>query len=173
MKPTKLKRGRPSKFNRPSHLVALTLPDDVTAGLKKVNSDLAWAIVTLFEKNGKRRARGPVAVQDGPELVGMPDRQFLIVVNQKVVKQLAGIHVIPLSGDRAILALASGRGVGDLELAVIDLLDGSDDVQEREGLMLLRAQLREWRRDPTLSFESRAIIVAKRVNRRRAAPRRS
>ena len=38
MKPTKPKRGRPSKFNRPSHLVALTLPDDVIAGLKKLNS---------------------------------------------------------------------------------------------------------------------------------------
>jgi hypothetical protein len=42
--------------------VALTLPEEVVLGLQKVNADLAWAIVTLFEKTaktGKARNRSP------------------------------------------------------------------------------------------------------------------
>ena len=94
---------------------------------------MAWAIVTLFE-SGKRHAKGPAAVRDDAELLGIPDRQFLIVVDRGVVEHLAGIHVIPLSGERAILALAPGRGVGDLELAVIDRLEAdSDDVKNARG----------------------------------------
>jgi hypothetical protein len=44
------KRGRPQKFGRPSQVVALTLPEDVLRGLRKIHHDLGWAIVALFEK---------------------------------------------------------------------------------------------------------------------------
>jgi hypothetical protein len=51
----------------------------------------------------------------------------------------------------------------DLELAVIDRLDNSAvDGRERKALTRLRAQLRTWRRDRTLRFHSRAIIVVER-----------
>ena len=47
------KRGRPPKFGRPETVVAITLPEEVVAGLQKVHADLGWAIVTLFEKAAK------------------------------------------------------------------------------------------------------------------------
>jgi hypothetical protein len=166
----KPKRGRPSKFDRPSRVVALTLPEDVIAGLHKVDTDLAWAIVTLVAKQG-RFEKGPVASRPDAELVGIAHRQYLIVVNRTVLKWLPGINVIPLNGDRAFLALEPGRDVSDLELAVIDRLEEeASERREHDALKYLRTQLRHWRRDPTLAFEQRAIIVVKRKTSRRVRP---
>lgn len=156
-----VRRGRPSKFGRPSQVVALTLPEEVVRGLRRVHSDLAWAVVTLFEKR-------PPAVVDEPqpdaELVTIADRRSLIVVNRAIFKSLPGIQIIPLSGNRAFLALDPGRGMADLELAVIDRLDApAIEARERKALSALRSQLRKWRHDRTLRFHVRAIIVVERV----------
>ncbi|HEX3704444.1 MAG TPA: hypothetical protein VHU82_14010 [Vicinamibacterales bacterium] len=158
-------RGRPPKFGRPSQVVALTLPDEVVRGLRKVHPDLAWAIVRLFEK------RPPTAVEEpqpDAELVAIADRRSLIVVNRAVFKTLPGINIIPLTGHRAILALEPTRGMTDLELAVLDRLDDPRvDPAERKALSRLRTQLRAWRHDRVLRFHSRAIIVVERVHVRR------
>jgi hypothetical protein len=158
------RRGRPSKFGRPSHVVALTLPEDVIRGLRKVHPDIAWAIVTLFEK---RPTRVPdESAQPDAELVTIAERRSLIVVNRAVFRSLPDINIIPLSGNRAFLALDAGRGMTDLELAVIDKLD-DPTIERRERLALkgLRAQLKAWRHDRSLRFHSRAIIVVERLNR--------
>jgi hypothetical protein len=154
------KRGRPTKFGRPSHVVALTLPDEVVRGLHKIHPDLAWAIVTLFENGPVPRQPGPADPPRDAELVRVADRRSLIVVNRAVVKKLPGINIIPLHGNRAFLALDVGRGMADLELAVIDRLDNASvGARERTALEGLRVQLRRWRHDRTLKFHSRAIIV--------------
>ena len=166
------KRGRPQKFGRPSQVVALTLPDEVVRGLRKVHADLGWAIVTLFEKTPVR----PPAVADhqpDAELVTIAERRSLIVVNRAVFKSLPGINIIPLHGNRAFLALEVGRGMTDLELAVIDRLDNASVVgRERKALSKLRSQLRVWRHDRSLRFHSRAIIVVEQrpTSRVRAQP---
>ena len=174
------RRGRPSKFGRPSQVVALTLPDDVVRGLRKIHPDLGWAIVRLLEKASTRR---PVAEKPQPdaELVTIADRRSLIVVNRAIFKRLPGITIIPLHGNQAFLALDAGRGMTDLELAVIDRLeDPALDLLERKALLNLRAQLRGWRRDPSLRFHARSIIVvegmpsrSRRVSVRRAIVRKS
>jgi hypothetical protein len=158
------RRGRPPKFGRPSQVVALTLPAEVIRGLRKVHPDIAWAIVTLFEKRPDR-ALADAALPDA-ELVTIGERQSLIVVNRAVFKSLPGINIIPLSGDRAFLALDIGRGMTDLELAVIDRLD-NPSIERRERLALkgLRAQLKAWRYDRSLRFHLRAIIVVERLHR--------
>jgi hypothetical protein len=159
------RRGRPPKFGRPSQVVALTLPDEVVRGLRRVHPDLAWAIVQLFEKRPPARVDEP---QADAELVAIADRRSLIVVNRAVFKSLPGIHIIPLTGNRAVLALEPGRGMTDLELAVLDRLDDSAiDERERKALRRLRTQLRAWRHDRVLRFHSRAIIVVERIRERR------
>jgi hypothetical protein len=75
-----------------------------------------------------------------------------------------------------VLALESGRGMTDLELAVLDRLeDPAVDRRERQALSRLRAQLRAWRRDRVLRFHARAIIVVERIadRRRRSSPARA
>ncbi|MCC7417647.1 MAG: hypothetical protein IT176_10940 [Acidobacteria bacterium] len=155
------RRGRPSKFGRPSQVVALTLPEEVVRGLRRVHADLAWAIVNLFEK----RPPGPADEdQADAELVTIADRRSLIVVNRRLFKTLPGIQIIPLHGDRAFLALDAGRGMADLELAVIDRLEApAIEARERKALTAFRTQLRKWRHDRTLRFHTRAIIVVERV----------
>ena len=158
------RRGRPSKFGRPSHVVALTLPEDVIRGLRKVHPDIAWAIVTLFEKRSNRAP--DEGAQPDAELVTIAERRYLIVVNRAVFKSLPGISIIPLSANRAFLALDVGRGMTDLELAVIDRLDDpSIERRERMALRALRTQLKAWRHDRTLRVHTRAIIVVERLTR--------
>jgi hypothetical protein len=158
------KRGRPPKFGRRGHVIAVTLPDDVVKGLRKVDQDLAWAIVSLFNKQPSPRAASDDR-RDDAELVAVGGRRSLIVVNADVFHDLPGISMIPLHGGRAFLALSPGQGMSDLELAVVDrLAAASVGAREKQALDRLRVQLREWRRDATLRCETRSIIVVERVN---------
>ena len=47
------KRGRPRKFNQPSRLVAITLPEDVIDTLRSRDRDLARAIVAVVSETNK------------------------------------------------------------------------------------------------------------------------
>jgi hypothetical protein len=137
-------------------------------GLRKLDPDLRWAIVALFEKSPARTPAEP-DVQPDVELVAIADRQSLIVVNRAVINHLRDVNIVPLHGDRAFLALDAGRGMTDLELAVIDSLDDpSVEPRERKALQTLRGQLRSWRHDRTLRFHSRSIIVVERLPKTRA-----
>ena len=162
---SRLRRGRPHKFGRPSELVAVTLPTEVVKGLRRVHRDLGWAIVTLFEKRPLASERPQ---QDDVELVGVADGRFLITINPAIVSHLPGVQIIPLSSSRAFLALAPERGIADLELAVRDRLEsGRLGSGERRALSAMRQQLTRWRRDPALVARSRAIIVVERNQKRK------
>jgi len=157
------KRGRPPKFGSPGQVVAITLPRDVIRGLKRIHADLAWAIVRLFQK----RSRGtPVqrASSADSELVSVANGRSLIVVNRDVFKELPGVNMIPLHGDRAFLALDPDAGIADLELAVVDRMTKRDlPPRERSALAELRTHLQRWRRDPGLRCRIRSIIVVERA----------
>ena len=164
------KRGRPPKFGRPGKVVAITLPEEVVLGLRKLHPDLAWAIVTLFEKTAKTRkvSRRP---SNEAELVAVGGPRSLIVVPRQLFTDLnlPGVNILPLHGDRALLALQPGRGMSDLVLAVEDrLAERSLHRRAAAALRRLRTQLREWRRDPSLRCETRAIIVIERGRARRS-----
>jgi hypothetical protein len=155
--PARGRRGRPPKYGRPAQLVTLTLPNDVLDWLKTLHADPAWAIVKLHEQASRRRR--PVELA---ELVRLPEGRALILVNEHALSHIPGVAVIPMSDGRGLLALEPGRGVADLEIAVIDRLEAPRlNTAEREALMALRDRLREWRQQG-VHFESRAIIVATR-----------
>ncbi len=157
------KRGRPSKFGRPARVVAITLPEDVIDRLHRVHRDLGWAIVKLLDKNSRPAPTRGGDAQPDVELVAAADRQSLIVVNREVIKNLPGVNIVPLSGNRAFLALDIERGMSDLELAVIDRFgDPTLERRERRALEQLRAQLAAWRHDPNMRVHTRAIIVVER-----------
>ena len=153
------KRGRPLKFGRRAQLVTLTLPDDVVAWLASIDRDLGWAVVKLHERSQKAAKKKQDSLAD---LVQLPGHRALILVKPEPFENLKGISIIPLADGRGFLALDVGKGVADLEIAVIDRLDAKGlAVSERTALQFLRQQLRTWRQAGT-EFESRAIIVAKR-----------
>jgi hypothetical protein len=156
------RRGRPPKYGRPSQVVALTLPQEVVDALGRLHTDLGWAIVTLVEKTS--HPAPPASPLGHAALVEIGDGQRLIVVNSAMLRSIPGVQLVPLSQTQAFLALDPGRGMADLELAVVDRLEQpTTSGRERQALARLRAQLRKWRRDPHLQFLTRSIIlVAKR-----------
>jgi hypothetical protein len=157
------RRGRPSKFGRPSRVVALTLPEDAIDRLRRVHRDLGWAIVNLLDKEPRTASPRRREAQPDVELVPVAESRSLIVVNREVIGNLPGVNIIPLSGNRAFLALDIDRGLSDLELAVTDrLADPAVGRPERHALVHLRVQLGTWRRDHDLQFHTRAIIVVER-----------
>ena len=160
-----MKRGRPPKFGRPARLLAVTLPDDVVAWLQEINPDPAWAIVSLFEQQHRRSPARETAHPD-VQLVEVGPRRALIVVPQSAFVALPGVSVVPLGAGRAFLALEPGKGIAELELAVVDRLEesGLEDSEERI-LTSLRRHLRAWRQDKTLNFSARSIIVVERARR--------
>ena len=152
--------GRPSKFGRPSRVIAVTLPEDAIARLRRVHRDLAWAIVQLLDGEAQPSRSGGDDKQEDVELVTIAERRSLIVVNREVIASLPGVNIIPLYGNRAFLALDIDRGMSDLELSVVDRLSQPGiDSREREAVTRLRAKLTAWRRDPALQVHTRAIIV--------------
>jgi hypothetical protein len=81
-----------------------------------------------------------------------------------------GANLIPFTDTHALLALDPGRGLSDLELAVIDrLADARINPRERGALEGFRAQLAAWRRDKALRFHPRSIIVVERMSGPRSA----
>jgi hypothetical protein len=149
------KRGRPLKFGRPTQLLTISLPGDVVAWLRKLDPDPAWAIVSLFERATKK-ARGELRTA---ELVQLPGKRALILVRPDVFSGLAGVSVVPLSDGRGFLALESGRGIADLEVAVVDRLDAPAlPAEQRVALGEVRQLLRDWRHQG-LQFVTRSILV--------------
>ena len=157
-------RGRPPKFGRPARLVALTLPEDTIQGLKAIDGDLAKAVVALVDKAHGRTTVPPSEAEPPVSLAHVNDSRALIVIDPSIFREIPGCAVIPLSEGRAFLALDPGRTLADLELAVADMLDDETLIDaEREALGALRNSLREWRRDDSLSFHTRSIVLVERA----------
>ena len=144
--------------------MALTLPEATVRGLKRIDKDIAWAIVHMLEQDGappRRRSAG----QPDVELVKIGEGRSLIAVNQTIVRWLPGVHIIPLEDTRAFLALEPGKGMADLELAIADRLEQRVSARERDVLGRMRALLRAWRRNRALQFTARTIIEVERRGR--------
>ena len=150
------KRGRPQKFGRAAQLISLTLPRDVIDWLASIDEDMGWALVKLHERASKGRNQEIHIAQ----LVRFPGDRALIQVQSALFNEMPGVSLIPLSDDRAFLALDAGKGVADLELIVLDRLDDAKiNADERAALIKLRQLLKQWRQEG-IRFESRSIIVA-------------
>jgi hypothetical protein len=166
-------RGRPLKFGRPARLLALTLPDDVVRALGRIHPDPAWAIVSLYERLA-RRADHPRRGRRLPvELARLSPRSALIVVDPRTIRSVPGMSVVPVAAGRAFLAFDQGRGLADLELAVLERLqDQKSGAAVEKELRLIHRQIRDWRRLRRFRFSTRSIILVERVSRpRRGQPR--
>jgi hypothetical protein len=158
-------RGRPRKYGRPSRVVALTLPEDTITALRRVHTDLGHAIVNLVNAFADTHDAASRPIVDY-EKVGR--RRSLIVVDREAVRGIPGCELIPISEERAFLALEDGQGLSDLELAILDrLADHSVTGRQREGLEMLRRFLMECRRANDVEVEPRSIFVVEKSPRSR------
>ncbi len=144
----------------------MTLPEEVIRGLRRINADVGWAIVSLFSR-AHRNGHGRTRRHDVAELVGIGRRHSLIVVDRALVRRLPGVDLVPFNGAQAFLAIAPGHGLSDIELAVLDRLEsGTLGDAEREALTALRARIRSWRHDRALRFHTRGIVIVDHTARR-------
>lgn len=161
-------RGRPLKFGRPARLLALTLPHDVVAGLRRIHPDPGWAIVSLYERLADKVPHPPPKAGPGVELARLSPDSALIVVDPELIHSVPGVSVVPVAAGRAFLAFGEGRGLADLEVAVLDRLQaGQTSPAQRKELTTLHRQIRDWRRSRRLRFSTRSIIIVERPNPRR------
>jgi hypothetical protein len=167
----------------------MTLPEDVLRRLESLHADPAWAIVGLVESHlgggrvpraGAKRSAPPAA-----ELVRLGPRQALIVVDPATFTHLRGVSVIGLADGRGFLALDRPGGIAELELAMLDqLAELPARSPRRARLEEAHAIVRQWRRSPRRSFDSKSIILVTgagseagrplaRLRRQKGKPRRS
>ena len=153
-------RGRPPKFGRPAQLVALTLPQDVLHGLRRIHPDLGWAIVALYERGGRRVHQPRRESTSAIDLAQLSPNRALIVVDPQVIRSVPGVSVVPVAAGRAFLAFDDGRGLADLELGIQDQLrNGNTDPAVRRELTSLHRRVRDWRRSRRLRYSTRSIIL--------------
>jgi hypothetical protein len=162
-------RGRPLKFGRPALILALTLPHDVVHGLRRIHPDPAWAIVSLYERLAHKAHQPRRGSEPGVELAQLSPDSALIVVDPQVIQSVPGVSVVPVAAGRAFLAFDQGRGLADLELAVVERLqDPKTNAAVRKDLSALHQHIRHWRRSRRFRFSTRSIILIERLKQ---APR--
>lgn len=165
-------RGRPLKFGRPAQLLALTLPHDVVQALRRIHPDPAWAIVSLYERLAPRERRPRRAPRPAAELAQLSPRNALIVVDPQVIQSVPGVSVVPVAAGRAFLAFDEGRGLADIEVALLDRLrDRKIAAAVRKDLGALHRQIRDWRGSGRFQFSTRSIILVERVSHPRRGRR--
>ena len=169
------RRGRPLKFGRPAQLLALTLPHDVVGALRHIHPDPAWAIVSLYERLARTERRLRPARQAAVELAQLSPHSALIVVDPRTIRSVPGMSVVPVAAGRAFLAFQEGRGLADLELAVLDRLQApKTSTPLRRELGVLHRQIRDWRHSRGYRFSTRSIILVERRRKpRRGRPPRA
>jgi hypothetical protein len=162
--PTARGRGRPRKFGRASRAVTVTLPEDVLARLGAIDADIGRAIVSAAERAAApRRTLPPPA-----ELATYGNHAVILVTPIKALRQLPGVELIPIGGNRALIALEGVHQIPRLELDVRDALERSaGDPAQRAALSMLADILREARVSPQLKVAERTIIVLEYGRRRR------
>ena len=164
MKMPKHGPGRPKKYGRSSHAVTVTLPEDVLARLRALNSDLGHAIVTLVDRQATTRPR-----HAAPAEIATYGNQAVIIVNPaKALKRLPGVRLVPVGNGRALISLDRPNSISQLELHVRDAIDahGANGV-ERQTLEAIADILRRTRGSRTVSLKERSIIVLESKRQRR------
>ena len=157
--------GRPRKFGRASRAVTVTLPEDVLTQLASIDPDLGRAIVASVARAAGPRPRPPRPA----ELATFGNHAVILVTPIKALSRLAGVELIPVGQNRALISLDGAHQIPRLELDIRDAIekDGSDPV-ERRALEALADILREARLSRQTTVAERTIIVLESGRRRRA-----
>jgi hypothetical protein len=148
------RRGRPRKFSRPAKALTLTLPEDIIATLKTIDTDISRAIVRTVEP------LAPPAPVPAAELTPFGNRSVIVVKPSRELSDRTGVELLPLSDGRALMALNGALSISQFELRLRDALaDAALEHPERETFEVLARILRENRQRNGASIHERSIIV--------------
>lgn len=154
--PDRPRRGRPRKFSRPSRAVTLTLPEDVIAALRAVDTDLSRAVVRIAPRTSAPRDPEPI------EVAAYGEHAVIIVPRNRELAERIGIDLVPLSDGGALISFDRGLSASHLELRLGDALaDPSLAPADRTLFEALADILRRARKADGLALRERSIIVLK------------
>jgi hypothetical protein len=163
------RRGRPSKFGRPSQPVTITLPDDIVAAFRAIDPDLSRAIVHVAEAAGAKLVPRPAV-----ELTRYGHSAVIVLKPNKAIEQLPGVALVPLPDGRALISLDKDKGIAEFEVLVRDALDSdATPPADRAMLQQLGDILRSARGSRQVRLRQRNIIVLETTTRRTAAASRA
>ena len=157
--------GRPRKFGRASRAVTVTLPEDVLAQLASIDADLGRAIVASVDRRVPPRPRRvPPA-----EVARYGNHAVILVTPIKALKKIAGVELIPIGQNRALISLDGAHQIPRLELDLREAIERrAGDSAGLRALEALSDILRDARLSRSLTVEERTIIVLESGRRRRA-----
>jgi hypothetical protein len=157
--PLRRPRGRPRKFDEPSRVVSLTLPESVIASLTDMHGDLAHAVTRLARKVGERARRRKPA-----ELVMFGRRATISVRPSRTLARRLEVELVPMPDGRALIAFDAPQTLAEFELRLHDALDDAAiSGEDREACEAMRAILRDARRSEDMALAVRNIIVLESV----------
>ena len=158
--------GRPKKYGRPSRAVTVTLPDDVLARLRGMDTDVGRAIVTLVE----RRTNGHVPAVRPAEIASFGSHAVIVVTPVRALRRIQGVQLVPIGSGRALISLDRSRSIPQLELDIRDAIaEPSVPPGERDVLEAIADVLRRARGLRSIHVEERTIIVLESRRPRRAS----
>jgi len=157
--PLRRPRGRPRKFDEPTRVVSLTLPESVIASLSGVHADLGHAVTRLARKVGKHMpGRKPA------ELVMFGRRATISVRPTRSLARRLQVELVPMPDGRALIVFNAPHTVAEFELRLHDALDDATIADEdREACEAMRSILRDARRSDDVALATRNIIVLESV----------
>ena len=149
------RRGRPRKFDRPASSVTLTLPEEVIASLRSVDSDLSRAIVRVVQRLGSG-AHEPIG-----QLTTFGDQSTVILVpHDSSLGEQTGLELLPLADGRAMLCVDGQLNVADLELRLADACsDPTLSPRDKDLFHELIAILGSARRDEGVVLKKRRLVL--------------
>ncbi|HTV00698.1 MAG TPA: hypothetical protein VMF13_09185 [Luteitalea sp.] len=160
-------RGRPRKFDEPTRVVTLTLPESVIAGLTKIHADLGRAVVGLVSRRGQ-------ATRPAAELVVFGSRAVISVRPTPSLERRLGVELVPMPDGRALISFETPQSVADVELRLHDTLDDASlPADDRHVFETIRDILRDARRSKDVSLVRRNIIVLESATGLRRRPTRT
>lgn len=147
-------RGRPRKFDEPTRVVSLTLPESVIGSLSRLHQDLGHAVAGLIQ------GRSTPTERPAAELVTFGHRAVISVRPSRALERQLQVSLVPLPDGRALIAFDTPQSVAELELRIHDALeDGLIDAEDRPTFEGIRAILRDARRSEEVLLVPRNIIV--------------
>lgn len=153
--PIRRRRGRPRKFDEPTRVVSLTLPESVIASLTDLHGDLGHAVTRLARKVVEHVPRRQPA-----ELVMFGRRATISVRPSRSLARRLAVELVPMPDGRALIAFGTPKTVAEFELRLHDALDDeTTDQEDREACEAMRAILRNARRSDDVALAMRNILV--------------
>lgn len=152
------RRGRPRKFLGRSSAVTLTLPDEVIAALRSIDTDLSRAVVRLAQPELVKRPHPPAEL-------AVFGRKAVIVVNPThTLEERTGVSLVPLPDGRALISFDQPLTIAKLELMLRDALEDRRLTSADQRIFEAIAEiLGTARRSDDIVLQQRNIIVLEGV----------